>query len=528
MSDELMDARVRAAGERWRERTEVAPADPIAVTNSAVHTLAPSAATAPRRRSLSTWLTSAAAIAIVSIGLGVVVGVPGSDDPDKGSRPGTAEGSPALYNRRWTNMQIVDAKGKEVLGTSEAPPLLSYLEISPDGAIEGADGCKHLSGMARVDGTTINVGTLSRTDDACAGDRGDRAAAHVIARILAGRLTWTIKNEVLILRNGNGTLKLIGTLQLPDSIEGRNWQVTYLIANGSTMPAAGRPMLRIDDRQLAGTDGCNHISGSVAIDGRLMAVGPLTMTELACADNDVNATAAAVDKILTGTLTWRVDGDQLTLRGAKGTLNFGAVDNRGSFQPTIVGPTWRLDSVEENNGGSGSGSSGSDYPSIWIRFTDNAVRIHHACYVNRGHVVTASDTVTITDVTLVEANPCPSDANSPADEPVDAVLSGKVSWVIGDGELRLTKGATTLHFVADPDQPVSNDGSGASTGVPSGPSVSSNGETVPSAGSAGSTGSAGPAGSAGSIGSTGSTGGAAPATEPATSGTEVPAVAGNP
>jgi heat shock protein HslJ len=83
--------------------------------------------------------------------------------------------------------------------------------------------------------------------------------------------------------------------------------------------------MRIDGGEIGGTSACNHYGGQIADDGGEITIGALTMTEMACADEIMNAEAAYLDGL--GLVTGAAGGtDELVLSGDGVELRFERAD----------------------------------------------------------------------------------------------------------------------------------------------------------------------------------------------------------
>ena len=427
-ADELMDARLRAAGERWREQQ----AESSVVPDVPVQELAPKR---PPHRTRFAWLATAAAVVVVAVGAGLLIANRGSSP-----KPAPVEaGTSGLYDRTWQLQRIIDRQGNQPAVAGRPT-----VRFERSGQMTGNNGCNGFGGPVTVSAASIRItGDISFTANGCIGP-GDAFSA--VDDVITHDMTWSIAGSTLVLRNTHGALVYVAPKQI--QLAGTDWRLTGLTTHdGKAVKVAGDPSLRIDGTRLSGTDGCNHLSGAVRlVQGSKLVIGSLATTEMACADADVIATAAAVDRILTGTLQWRLAGGTLTLHGSNGTLVYAVRPApTSSTDPKDLLGTWTLTSVERDNGSNGNGVASSNLGTT-LTFTQGRIRIAHACYIDAGTVVAGHGTLLIRDVRLVSAIPCPSSAGSPYDQQADDVLTGTVSWRITDHTLTISKGTTKLVF----------------------------------------------------------------------------------
>lgn len=241
------------------------------------------------------------------------------------------------------------------------------------------------------------------------------------------------------------------------SLRGPVWVLTRIVnASGQPQTPAGEVKIHIDARsELVGTDGCNHIGGAVTATSTTIDFGHgLAMTEMACLDDGVMATATAVDRFLSGSAEWRIDGDELTLsKEAGGSLVFKAQAEVKPSDPADLKGQWVLDSIERGVGSSASASGGSNYSDIGVTFDGaGGFRLVHRCYTTVGTIdLTGGANATLRQTGTTNVTPCPSPPD-PAEEQarnstVDDVMKGEVSWLIQGGQLRIAKDSTAVVFV---------------------------------------------------------------------------------
>ncbi len=74
-----------------------------------------------------------------------------------------------------------------------------------------------------------------------------------------------------------------------------------------------------EDGTISGNVGCNSFSGDYKVDGDKITFGPISSTLMMCADTATGDQETAVLNTLTGTVTFVIDGDTLTLTSADGS-----------------------------------------------------------------------------------------------------------------------------------------------------------------------------------------------------------------
>jgi heat shock protein HslJ len=79
-----------------------------------------------------------------------------------------------------------------------------------------------------------------------------------------------------------------------------------------------------EDGKVSGSMGCNQFGGSYETKGDQISFGPLAATLMACPEPAMSQETAVL-AILSGTVTYKLDGNSLTLTGQDGSLaNFSA------------------------------------------------------------------------------------------------------------------------------------------------------------------------------------------------------------
>ena len=74
-----------------------------------------------------------------------------------------------------------------------------------------------------------------------------------------------------------------------------------------------------EDGTISGNVGCNSFGGDYKVDGNKITFGPISSTLMMCTDTAIGDQETAVLNTLTGTMTFVIDGDTLTLTSADGS-----------------------------------------------------------------------------------------------------------------------------------------------------------------------------------------------------------------
>ena len=304
------------------------------------------------------------------------------------------------------------------------------------------------------------------------------AAAVIVA--LAGTGSW------LAFRGGGGSSNS-GTEQAgsADGLAGWQWTLTSVDTGGSTGSAyssslniqitGGGPSVTFGPDEVIGSDGCNDFSGSADVSADVIKLGAVAVSAVGCppAANGQDF-QTVLDSFFTGSITWSITGDTLTLVNGSTTLHY-ARGSRAEFgQPSdgnsatsstvptdpnqLVG-RWQLQQVAQESASSGSGSGSSDGYDSYLTFTTKGFAVDDRCYSTAGAATLNATTIDFGPAHDTRTIPCTSPMNeeTAVDQQVDSTLSGTAKWAINDGTLTITKGDSTLTYTA---APASSPGSG--------------------------------------------------------------------
>lgn len=131
------------------------------------------------------------------------------------------------------------------------------------------------------------------------------------------------------------------------------WKLTAFGPVGAPVPAVegtGAGLTFNEDGTVSGSSGCNGLGGDYSVDGNQVTFGEFVSTLMAC-EEPIMAQEDAAHNVLTGTATYQIEGDTLTITNNDNALIFA----RGSFAPeepsgsgSLLG-VWRLTSYGEGN-----------------------------------------------------------------------------------------------------------------------------------------------------------------------------------
>jgi heat shock protein HslJ len=336
MTDEHMDARLRAAGESWR-----AANDSGAAPDPDIDAAVPLEPASPRRRRHRTTLLASAAVvaaALVAGGAFLLGRTTGDHDHS------TSSDAAVLTGRVW---RLLGYNSEQQRATSTAT-----LIIRGNGQFVADDECTIYSGrLGHSDGRLSPARLAAPRDRGCTDSTGPTFLRWY--ELLTDAPRYTVTGNELTVEQGRTTVRLQAAPALPapttdvPSAVGATWRLTGVRhANGTARSGVPDDVtLKIDNGALRTSDGCNAISGEAAVvNGRLVAKR-LAMTEVGCADM---ATQIVIGQVLTDGAKFEAVGPTLTVsRPGSGTLSYEwqPDDEQATDVHRLTGRTWHLASI---------------------------------------------------------------------------------------------------------------------------------------------------------------------------------------
>lgn len=325
MTDETMDARLRAAGERWRAGTTVV-AEPPAATGPIE--LAPP----PHRPRRTRWIAAASA-AVVAAALAVGGTLLLTRTHGTGGQPvGLPSTHPAasLVDTDWQLVRIIDRDGN-----TPALDRASSLRIGQDGRLVASDGLNTLGAEVTIHRTTLELRDVGTT---LVGSTQSSVVTDTVDAMLSDTVAYTLKGDQLILgKPGVGMLvyNTASSLSTPQDLTKYSWrliakEVTTTSggsSSGSGSSAVGESVLSFVRTGFELRHRCYTNQGSARLGAGTMTLSHVTLKQaIPC---PTNGTAAAeqkengfVDDLLTGRVTWSIAGTALTITKGGRTATF--------------------------------------------------------------------------------------------------------------------------------------------------------------------------------------------------------------
>lgn len=98
-----------------------------------------------------------------------------------------------------------------------------------------------------------------------------------------------------------------------------------------------------EDGAVSGTSGCNGLGGDYTVEGDQITFGEFVSTLMAC-DDPIMAQETAAHKVMTGTATYKIEGDTLTITNNDMVLVFtqGILSTEAPAEPVSLTGVWKL------------------------------------------------------------------------------------------------------------------------------------------------------------------------------------------
>lgn len=277
----------------------------------------------PARGSLKGMRSFLRVIAVLGVALLVV----GCSDDDQAVSAG-GEGDAAIEGEFVaTGVQEAGDAKQLVEGTT----IRLRLE---DGTLTASAGCNSIAGDASIDDAVLRVTAVSTTEMGC--DAPRHSQDEWLAGVLSSEPTVERTDDGFVLRADDVVITFVDeSIVEPDvPLVGTTWIADGFIEGGgpdgavSSAPGDPASVVFADNGFVTGDDGCNGFgyggeAGADPTDGIRYEVtndhisfsGSAVSTLIGCPDHD----PARFYAILSGSVTWTIDGDNLTLLAPDGS-----------------------------------------------------------------------------------------------------------------------------------------------------------------------------------------------------------------
>jgi heat shock protein HslJ len=219
-----------------------------------------------------------------------------------------------------------DLDGRTFVSTRVTPqPLVPGSMITltfEDGTLGANSGCNGMSVEAWIEGDQLRVtGAIASTAMGCREPLMDQDAW--LEGLLTSRPRLSLDGDRLTLSAEDGTvIELVDRrVAEPDHpLIGRKWVLDTITSGtgedgiASSVPGGVTSTLRItDDGQLELRAGCNTGGARVEATDRVLQLGPVVTTEMMCLGDRMRVERAVMAVARQGKVTYRIEGDHLTL-----------------------------------------------------------------------------------------------------------------------------------------------------------------------------------------------------------------------
>jgi heat shock protein HslJ len=201
------------------------------------------------------------------------------------------------------------------------------IRLTFDGDRVGASlGCNQLGGRYELDGDVLVVDELSMTEMGCDPPRHDQD--RWFADLLTSRPTLAVDGDDLTMTGGT-TVVTLRDRQVADpdrELVGTTWEVDGFIDVDTSMsmapPDAPGTLVLQEDGWVTGSDGCNSIGYTQGSDPEVGVRHQVTGDRITFEGEPVSTLRGCVDgedyvaryrEVLSGTVTWSIEADRLTL-----------------------------------------------------------------------------------------------------------------------------------------------------------------------------------------------------------------------
>ena len=200
----------------------------------------------------------------------------------------------------------------DVQGVALVPGSRIQLTFTSDG-VNANGGCNSIGGPYKIADDRFKVTQMASTAMGCEAPLM-KQDEWLVDLLEDARLA--LAGDTLTLDNGKIRLTLLDReIASPDKpLVGTKWVLDSIIDGDavSSVPAGVTASMRIVDGQLELDAGCNGGGGPVAVTADTLEFGPLMLTKRACQAGPASV-EQAVTTVLTGTVSYTVDADLLTI-----------------------------------------------------------------------------------------------------------------------------------------------------------------------------------------------------------------------
>ncbi len=231
-----------------------------------------------------------------------------------------AQSLPGLEGVQWTLVSYLDKTGN----VAQVLPRTRITADFKDGRVSGSGGCNTYSAPYKAEDGKLTIGMAVSTMMMCSQPIMDQESAYL--KSLRTAASYKIEGDRLTISDAQGATVLTFQVEKPGPLIGGTWLMTaYNNGKGGFQSAmADIKVTAVFDEKgkLTGNGGCNTYSAPYTVDGNKIRIGPVASTRMACPQPVMDQEAAYL-KALESAVTYKIDGDKLSMRTA---ANASAVD----------------------------------------------------------------------------------------------------------------------------------------------------------------------------------------------------------
>lgn len=253
-----------------------------------------------------------------------------------GTTPTAPHGGDTTPNLAGTQWRL-ESMGPKDARTPVMQASIITLEFQPDGRVSGDSGCNSYSGTYVIRDGKIAYGEMVSTLRACADDLlNQQEQKYTLALQSAGIIEQSGDRLTIEYDNGQSALQFARGTAAADpkdaehdatNLENIEWVLKSFGVSGSETPVAVGTHITLlaSGGQIRGSSGCNSYQGPYEVQGNVLRVKALIVTERACLDKNAMAQESNFLQALQTAETFELQPDAfvITYDGGHSQLNFG-------------------------------------------------------------------------------------------------------------------------------------------------------------------------------------------------------------
>lgn len=225
------------------------------------------------------------------------------------------------------------------------------------------------------------------------------------------------------------------------SLAGTTWRLTDAGGTAATDEAVAA-LTFADDGTVAGTTGCNSLTGPFTVEGDSITIGPLATTRALCTSQALQDQETALLAGLEAASSWSIEGDVLVLSDEGGT----AVATFARYEPSLAG-SWAVTGYNDGSGGVTSLVAGTE---IALTFgEDGTVSGTSGCNDYSGTYESEGDSLSFGAI-AVTGRECLAEGVMEQETRFLAALSAVETWRVFGSALELRGAGGSIQVTARP------------------------------------------------------------------------------